>query len=169
MCIRDRVYPTHGAGSFCSAPPGAERTSSIGAEKATNPYLAARDEDAFVAMLLASLGSYPAVLRPPRRDQPAGAGPAGDHPDATAAVRWPGDGTPETGRADCRCPPAGGLRGRAHTRFPVDCVAAGVRHLARLAGRYRAASHHRAQSRPCLLYTSDAADDLTRVDLGGRR
>ena len=22
---------------------------------------------------------------------------------------------------------------------------------------------------PCLLYTSDAADDLTRVDLGGRR
>ena len=23
--------------------------------------------------------------------------------------------------------------------------------------------------RPCLLYTSDAADDLTRVDLGGRR
>lgn len=53
------VYPTHGAGSFCSAPPGAERTSSIGAEKATNPYLAAPDEDAFVAMLLASLGSYP--------------------------------------------------------------------------------------------------------------
>ncbi len=53
------VYPTHGAGSFCSAPPGAERTSSIGAEKATNPYLAAPDEDAFVAKLLTSLGSYP--------------------------------------------------------------------------------------------------------------
>jgi rhodanese-related sulfurtransferase len=53
------VYPTHGAGSFCSAPPGAERTTSIGAQKATNPYLAAADEDAFVAQLLASLGSYP--------------------------------------------------------------------------------------------------------------
>src|SRR5665254_11491 len=26
-----------------------------------------------------------------------------------------------------------------------------------------------AQDSPCLLYTSDAADDLTRVDLGGRR
>src|SRR5665811_2599491 len=25
------------------------------------------------------------------------------------------------------------------------------------------------RSFPCLLYTSDAADDLTRVDLGGRR
>jgi hydroxyacylglutathione hydrolase len=53
------VWPTHGAGSFCSAPPGAERTSSIGEEKATNPLLRARDEDAFVAALLDSLGSFP--------------------------------------------------------------------------------------------------------------
>ena len=30
------VYPTHGAGSFCSAPPGAERTTTIGREKAAN-------------------------------------------------------------------------------------------------------------------------------------
>src|SRR5665811_2623225 len=28
---------------------------------------------------------------------------------------------------------------------------------------------HRNTSGTCLLYTSDAADDLTRVDLGGRR
>src|SRR5665811_1700156 len=28
---------------------------------------------------------------------------------------------------------------------------------------------HRARTHSCLLYTSDAADDLTRVDLGGRR
>ena len=53
------VWPTHGAGSFCSAPPGAERTSSIGREKATNPLLHAADEDAFVAALLGSLGSFP--------------------------------------------------------------------------------------------------------------
>jgi hydroxyacylglutathione hydrolase len=53
------VYPTHGAGSLCSAPPGAERTSTIGAQRATNPYLAVPDEDAFVALLLGSLGSYP--------------------------------------------------------------------------------------------------------------
>jgi hydroxyacylglutathione hydrolase len=33
------VYPTHGAGSFCSAPPRAERTTTIGQEKATNPLL----------------------------------------------------------------------------------------------------------------------------------
>jgi hydroxyacylglutathione hydrolase len=53
------LWPTHGAGSFCSAPPGAERTSSIGHERATNPLLRAGDEDAFVAALLASLGTYP--------------------------------------------------------------------------------------------------------------
>jgi len=54
-----QVWPTHGAGSFCSAPPGAERTSTIGAQKAANPLLAAPDEDTFVRQLLASLGSYP--------------------------------------------------------------------------------------------------------------
>lgn len=56
------VWPTHGAGSFCSAPPGADRTSAIGIEKATNMLLAAPDEDTFVARLLASLGSYPAYF-----------------------------------------------------------------------------------------------------------
>jgi hydroxyacylglutathione hydrolase len=53
------VWPTHGAGSFCSAPPGAARTSTVGTEKASNPLLAAPDEDAFVARLLGGLGSYP--------------------------------------------------------------------------------------------------------------
>jgi rhodanese-related sulfurtransferase len=53
------VWPTHGAGWFCSAPPGAQRTSTIGREKATNPLLRAPDEDAFVAALLGSLGSFP--------------------------------------------------------------------------------------------------------------
>ena len=56
------VWPTHGAGSFCSAPAGGRRTTTIGAEKAGNPLLAAPDEDAFVAGLLGSLGSYPAYF-----------------------------------------------------------------------------------------------------------
>jgi hydroxyacylglutathione hydrolase len=56
------VWPTHGAGSFCSAPPGAARVSSIGAEKASNALLAAPDEDTFTRRLLASLGSYPAYF-----------------------------------------------------------------------------------------------------------
>ncbi|MFE9882871.1 rhodanese-like domain-containing protein [Streptomyces sp. NPDC005784] len=53
------VWPTHGAGSFCSAPPGSERTTTIGAQKAANDLLAAPDEDAFVHRLL---GSYPAYF-----------------------------------------------------------------------------------------------------------
>lgn len=53
------VWPTHGAGSFCSAPPGTERTSTIGTERATNSLLRAESEDAFVKQLLDSLGSFP--------------------------------------------------------------------------------------------------------------
>ena len=56
------VWPTHGAGSFCSAPPGAARVTTIGAEKTANALLAAPDEDAFARQLLASLGSYPAYF-----------------------------------------------------------------------------------------------------------
>ena len=57
------VYPTHGAGSFCAAPAGGQRTTTIGAERRHNRLLAAPDEDAFVAELLASLGSYPPYFR----------------------------------------------------------------------------------------------------------
>ena len=53
------VYPTHGAGSFCSAPSGSERTTTIGRERRANPLLAAPDGDAFVKQLLDGLGTYP--------------------------------------------------------------------------------------------------------------
>jgi glyoxylase-like metal-dependent hydrolase (beta-lactamase superfamily II)/rhodanese-related sulfurtransferase len=53
------VYPTHGAGSFCAVPQRAERTTTIGREKATNPLLAAEDEDAFVERLLEGFGTFP--------------------------------------------------------------------------------------------------------------
>ena len=51
------VWPTHGAGSFCSAPPGAARTSTIGREKASNALLRTPDADSFAAAVTASLGS----------------------------------------------------------------------------------------------------------------
>jgi hydroxyacylglutathione hydrolase len=57
------VYPTHGAGSFCSAPSGSARTTTIGNERATNPLLAIDDEDRFVAALLEGLGSFPTYFR----------------------------------------------------------------------------------------------------------
>jgi hydroxyacylglutathione hydrolase len=53
------VYPTHGAGSFCSAPARSARTTTIGQERATNPLLAIDDEDRFVAALVSGLGSFP--------------------------------------------------------------------------------------------------------------
>ncbi|HEX6578261.1 MAG TPA: rhodanese-like domain-containing protein [Jiangellaceae bacterium] len=53
------VWPTHGAGSFCTAPSGAARTSTIGTEKARNRLLRAPSEEAFVDALMESLGSYP--------------------------------------------------------------------------------------------------------------
>src|SRR5215475_3444743 len=64
------VYPTHGAGSFCSAPLAAERTTTIGRERAANPLLAAGDEDAFVTALLAGLGTFPGYfLRLPEENR----------------------------------------------------------------------------------------------------
>jgi glyoxylase-like metal-dependent hydrolase (beta-lactamase superfamily II)/rhodanese-related sulfurtransferase len=56
------VWPTHGAGSFCSTPPGADRTSTIAREKATNPLLQLSNVDTFVARLIGGLGSYPAYF-----------------------------------------------------------------------------------------------------------
>ncbi len=56
------VLPTHGAGSFCSSsPPGEERTSTIGHERASNPALADADEDeaTFVERRLTGLLAYP--------------------------------------------------------------------------------------------------------------
>ncbi|CRK56609.1 beta-lactamase domain protein [Alloactinosynnema sp. L-07] len=56
------VWPTHGAGSFCSAPPSQERTSTVARELASNPLLRVADADAFVAALLGSLGSFPSYF-----------------------------------------------------------------------------------------------------------
>ncbi len=53
------VYPTHGGGSFCSTAATGERTTTIGRERATNPLLAAPDENTFVARLAESFGTYP--------------------------------------------------------------------------------------------------------------
>ncbi|HET7474991.1 MAG TPA: rhodanese-like domain-containing protein [Dermatophilaceae bacterium] len=57
------VWPTHGAGSFCAAATGAPRTSTIGVERATNPWVSDPDEEAFVTHLLGSLGSFPPYFR----------------------------------------------------------------------------------------------------------
>ncbi|MFV9672178.1 MAG: rhodanese-like domain-containing protein [Acidimicrobiia bacterium] len=59
--LPDRVdlYPTHGAGSFCTASVAETTTSSIGTEKRSNPVLAHSSEDSFVVEALAGLQPYP--------------------------------------------------------------------------------------------------------------
>jgi hydroxyacylglutathione hydrolase len=54
------LWPTHGGGSFCStAATAGGAVSTIGAERTTNPLLRAPDEDAFVDLMLGTLGSHP--------------------------------------------------------------------------------------------------------------
>src|SRR5665811_1595239 len=64
-------------------------------------------------------------------------------------------------------PPADGLGAETDVRVAEDLD--GLRERDPIRGR----TAHRSLIDPrrvgCLLYTSDAADDLTRVDLGGRR
>ncbi len=56
------VYPTHGAGSFCSAPGTSQRTSTLGHERDTNPLFSLRDEDTFVERLVAGFGTFPSYF-----------------------------------------------------------------------------------------------------------
>ncbi|MFQ5523943.1 MAG: rhodanese-like domain-containing protein [Acidimicrobiia bacterium] len=57
------LYPTHGSGSFCTASSAGGYTSTIGAEKRTNPVLSYPDEDSFAAAQLSGLVPYPAYYR----------------------------------------------------------------------------------------------------------
>lgn len=53
------VYPTHGAGSFCSAPGASQRASTLGHERDTNSLFSITDEDLFVERLVAGFGTFP--------------------------------------------------------------------------------------------------------------
>ena len=53
------LYPTHGAGSFCTTSGVSNLTSTIGEERATNQVLAYPSEDSFVEGQLSGLVPYP--------------------------------------------------------------------------------------------------------------
>jgi rhodanese-related sulfurtransferase len=57
------LYPTHGAGSFCTTSTAASDTSTIGQEKKTNPVLGYRDEDSFVESQLSGLVPFPSYYK----------------------------------------------------------------------------------------------------------
>ena len=52
------VYPTHGAGSFCSAPGGTDRTTTLGHERASNHLSSLDNESRFVEQLLVGFGTF---------------------------------------------------------------------------------------------------------------
>jgi hydroxyacylglutathione hydrolase len=116
------VYPTHGAGSFCAAPAGEERTTTIGAERRHNRLLAAQLRQP-PAVLPAAAGPQPVRPRA-ARCRLAGPAPALDRPGPTAPDRW---------RAGGRRPPRDPVRGRPHPRGAVDRAAPRVRELVGLA------------------------------------
>ena len=53
------LYPTHGAGSFCTTTGAGSLSSTIGAERVSNPVLAYEDGDEFVDGQLSALVPYP--------------------------------------------------------------------------------------------------------------
>jgi len=59
---RTRVYPTHGAGSFCIASPTTRRTTTIGTERRTNPLAREQTEEEFVRRVTTGLPSYPSYF-----------------------------------------------------------------------------------------------------------
>lgn len=55
-----RVYPTHGAGSFCAATAGSStRSTTIAQERLVSPAVLAKDEDDFVRRQIAGYIAYP--------------------------------------------------------------------------------------------------------------
>jgi hydroxyacylglutathione hydrolase len=80
------VYPTHGAGSFCTSGGSGERITTIGRERATNPLLRIDDEDAFVATLLEGLGTFPHYFLRLREVNRRGPRVYGDHPPVLKAL-----------------------------------------------------------------------------------
>lgn len=56
------VYPTHGAGSFCSAPGTTERTTTLGHERSSNTLFGVTDENDFVDLLVAGFGTFPSYF-----------------------------------------------------------------------------------------------------------
>ncbi len=57
------VFPTHGAGSFCAAPGGQERVTTIGAERRHNALFRTTNEDEFVKRAVENLPSYPTYFK----------------------------------------------------------------------------------------------------------
>jgi hydroxyacylglutathione hydrolase len=78
------VYPAHGAGSLCGRNMRADRFSSIGTERLTNPALQVRSREDFVRQLTANLPPRPAYFVQDAELNREGAAPLQDLPPLPA-------------------------------------------------------------------------------------
>ncbi len=69
------LYPTHGAGSFCTVSEAGKATSTIGDEILANPALSHRDEESFLASQLSGLQPFPSYYAFMAAANRAGGGP----------------------------------------------------------------------------------------------
>jgi len=76
------VYPTHGAGSLCSANISPTPSSTIGFERRHNPYLEPADAESFARLLLADQPAFPSYFAHMRGLNQAGPAPIGAIPAA---------------------------------------------------------------------------------------
>jgi rhodanese-related sulfurtransferase/glyoxylase-like metal-dependent hydrolase (beta-lactamase superfamily II) len=81
------LYPTHGAGSFCTSTAAGAHTSTIGQERKTNPVLQYPDRDSFIDGQLAGLQPYPSYYAYMGPTNLAGPTPRSSHslPELTVA------------------------------------------------------------------------------------
>lgn len=75
------VYPTHGAGSFCTATPGAARQTTIGEERRTNPFLELATPEDLIAELGRVMPSFPTYFHHMREINRRGPALLGGVPD----------------------------------------------------------------------------------------
>jgi len=79
------VYPTHGGGSFCAAGAGSALSTTIGAERTSNPLATTRGSRRFVIEALTA-GAYPAYYTRMRSLNQAGAPLLGSTPPSPPAL-----------------------------------------------------------------------------------
>ena len=73
------LFPTHGAGSFCTSTVAGAHTSTIGQERQGNPVLQYADRDSFIDDQLAGLQPYPSYYAYMGPTNLAGPGPRDSH------------------------------------------------------------------------------------------
>jgi glyoxylase-like metal-dependent hydrolase (beta-lactamase superfamily II)/rhodanese-related sulfurtransferase len=74
------LYPTHGGGSFCSTGSGTKRTSTLGAERRSNPLLAIADEEEFASWFPSTFPAAPDYFFRMRAVNAAGPRPVAEIP-----------------------------------------------------------------------------------------